>query len=424
MNNTQNGGDAYRAPDYMTVQSPAPRPAAPAAQPVAQAEVFTPDYSASTLSRLQEQTDEALLTDDEARLKKKLMRRRTRRYFSMAGIMMIIFTLILSFTAVDISKIAMCVAVPEAVSESVSQSGLSGIGDFYYNEYSVEGGKYYATYGLTENISYCVMVVIYCLVFAIFMWCNHLGKTVFTKGKRFSAGFFFLAFIIGVGLLNLWAEGYSIAAESVKAVDLGYIFEAFEQQSSAAFASVGGTIFYFLATCIFAPIGEEFVCRGVLLSYLRKYGDWFAILISAMLFGLMHANFYQGPYAFVMGVMFGYVTVKTGSIGCSILMHMLNNTISTVCEISAEFAPTLGNIVNYLFTGIYIAAIPASIVLLIIFAAKGKIKLDKPEVLTPELATKAKGLKFCLSWPNLLFILFCLLSSVLLILPSYTALMG
>ncbi len=378
-----------------------------------------PVYSSEVMTKLQsEEADDDVLSAEELKKKNKLRRKRTRRYFAWAGIMMIIFTLLMSDGTMLINKLAMYFAIPNKVSEVFANGGLSAVSDFYYDEYCAVEGKYYALSGITDNIGYCVSVICYCLPFLIFAFCNKLGKTIFRKGERFSRGFFYSAFFISLGLLNIWADAYYFASERITFIDLSKIFTLFEEQSNAAFSSALGTVFYFIAICIAAPLGEEFVFRGVLLGYLRKYGDWFAILTSAALFGLMHMNFYQTPYAFLVGLVFGFITVKTGSVLCAMLLHIINNSLSTISEMASHFLPKVGEVIEMAISGLYMAAIPIAIVLIIIYSVKGRLKLQKPEIETIETSTRAKGLKFCLAVPNLLFILFCILSCVLFVIPD------
>ncbi len=75
---------------------------------------------------------------------------------------------------------------------------------------------------------------------------------------------------------------------------------------------------------------EEFAFRGILLQPLRAWGDWFAIIVSAVLFGMMHANMTQMPFAIIAGVALGFATVVTGSLWTSICIHFLNNLASVV----------------------------------------------------------------------------------------------
>lgn len=80
--------------------------------------------------------------------------------------------------------------------------------------------------------------------------------------------------------------------------------------------------------CVLGPIMEETLFRGMILQSLRPWGDRLAIIVSAVLFGLAHLNLYQGLPAVLLGLLFGFATVKTGSIVPSALMHILCNSFS------------------------------------------------------------------------------------------------
>lgn len=101
-------------------------------------------------------------------------------------------------------------------------------------------------------------------------------------------------------------------------------------------ASVGADIpknaFEFIlmtvATAVVPAFIEEFAFRGVVMTPLRRYGDWFAIIVSAVLFGFVHGNLMQMPFAVVAGMVLGYVCVVTNSIWTSVLLHFINNFLS------------------------------------------------------------------------------------------------
>ena len=70
---------------------------------------------------------------------------------------------------------------------------------------------------------------------------------------------------------------------------------------------------------------EEAFFRGMMLSGLRRWGPWAAIGISALLFSLLHGLFSQLLPSFVLGLVLGYTVWRSGSLYCSILIHILNN---------------------------------------------------------------------------------------------------
>lgn len=81
---------------------------------------------------------------------------------------------------------------------------------------------------------------------------------------------------------------------------------------------------------ILAPILEEIFFRKLLIERLCVYGDLPAVLISGILFGLMHGNFYQFFYAASLGIVMGYVYIRTGKLRYTIALHMSINIVGSV----------------------------------------------------------------------------------------------
>ena len=82
---------------------------------------------------------------------------------------------------------------------------------------------------------------------------------------------------------------------------------------------------------------EELLARHIILTELVPYGRGFAVMISALLFSLMHMNPIQMPFAFIAGLAMAYTTVATGSVIPSFFLHFVNNTISIVLTFLPEF---------------------------------------------------------------------------------------
>ena len=77
---------------------------------------------------------------------------------------------------------------------------------------------------------------------------------------------------------------------------------------------------------------EELVFRGYVLRALRRYGDWFAVAVSALLFGLMHGNIAQIPFALIVGVALGWLYVMTDNIWIPVAVHFINNGFSLLLQ--------------------------------------------------------------------------------------------
>ena len=85
------------------------------------------------------------------------------------------------------------------------------------------------------------------------------------------------------------------------------------------------------AICI-APVLEEIVFRGVLMTYLKKYGIKTAIIISSLFFGISHYNIYMVIPAFFIGIVLACVAYKY-SLKYSVLLHILMNIVANMPKI-------------------------------------------------------------------------------------------
>lgn len=132
---------------------------------------------------------------------------------------------------------------------------------------------------------------------------------------------------------------------------------------------------YFVSTAVVPAFTEEFVFRGVILSNLRKYGDAFAVLASSLLFGLMHGNFVQIPFAFVIGLALGFATVYTNSIFPAMAIHFLNNGFSVIADVLYSNADAWG--INTAFLDISYNLIIGAIAILAVISLIIIVKKDR-----------------------------------------------
>lgn len=84
-----------------------------------------------------------------------------------------------------------------------------------------------------------------------------------------------------------------------------------------------------IQVCILAPVVEETLMRGFLLGGLAAdYGEGAALVISAVLFALLHFNMVQTLSALVCGMVLGLLYLRTESLFCCVITHMGYNLIS------------------------------------------------------------------------------------------------
>jgi len=133
--------------------------------------------------------------------------------------------------------------------------------------------------------------------------------------------------------------------------------------------------------CIAAPLFEELMFRRLLLDVLRPFGDTVAVIYSGIAFGLLHMNFQQFFYAAGLGLMLGYVMVRTNNIWYCIGLHAVFNSMSVL------FLPLLNNLdmenvdimslsALWIMLGVILMISVIGIVLFIVNVKK--IRLEKP----------------------------------------------
>lgn len=88
-----------------------------------------------------------------------------------------------------------------------------------------------------------------------------------------------------------------------------------------------------ISTAVVPAIFEEFAFRCCALGALRKYGKGFAVFAVSIVFGLVHGNVIQFIFAFLIGLILGFITVITDSVLPAMLIHGLNNGLSVTQEI-------------------------------------------------------------------------------------------
>lgn len=114
--------------------------------------------------------------------------------------------------------------------------------------------------------------------------------------------------------------------------------------------SVINLVLNLLSMAVMPAFFEEIAFRGYVLGALRPYGDKLALILSSALFGLIHGNIKQVPFAFVLGLVFGWLAVQTNSLLPSIVLHFTNNAFSVVAGWLDQFTGNSGMPTILLFT--------------------------------------------------------------------------
>jgi hypothetical protein len=101
-----------------------------------------------------------------------------------------------------------------------------------------------------------------------------------------------------------------------------------------------GVVFIIINLVAVKPVIEGILFRGVVLRVLSAYGRTFAILASAILFGLYQSNILQISYSFFAGLILGYITFRY-SIKYSIILHAIHNGLMVLVAYITPLVPGL-----------------------------------------------------------------------------------
>ncbi len=116
-----------------------------------------------------------------------------------------------------------------------------------------------------------------------------------------------------------------------------------------------------LSVSVMAPLFEEWLCRGLVLrGLMKRMNPIWAIVVSAAFFAVLHMNPWQAVAAFALGLLFGYVYYRTGSLKLTMLMHCVNNTFSVIMSRIPDFADAesfMDVLSPWSYAGIYIACV-------------------------------------------------------------------
>lgn len=187
-----------------------------------------------------------------------------------------------------------------------------------------------------DVITTALMVVQYVAIFPVVFYVATLGKknktrTYFQK-PEVSAFYILRWTVISIGLVYAASIAFNIIFSILESMGV-YVNDL----SSPLPDTVLEFILYFLAVVICAPLFEELLFRGILMTRLMRFGGWFSAITTGILFGVFHQNHEQMFYAAAFGILLGFIDIKAGSIIPSIIAHVIFNVYAFVSTVVLSF---------------------------------------------------------------------------------------
>lgn len=286
-------------------------------------------------------------------------RKKIRQYFNITGAGIILHFLAAQGMFYVIIKILKRIAMKtDGITPSeASDRYLSGLQNFF-NESSI-------------NIGLNMLVLMTCSILVFLIGSKitkiKLGSYFQTDGLTFGTmiSYFLMSFFIRYigGIANVVFE---------------FIFNGVDMSVGTEIISYSNTKTIAVAvvyTCLIAPVTEELMFRGFVLKNLSRVGQRFGIIVSSLIFGLMHGNINQFLFAFFFGIFLAHIDMKHNSLIPSIFVHAFSNTIS--CAVA--YSGILNNYFLTAFTGMIMFALGiAGIVLFVNFYKKNRLPFTTP----------------------------------------------
>lgn len=148
----------------------------------------------------------------------------------------------------------------------------------------------------------------------------YLRQEIFARGRRMN----FRSFL---GILCVFLGGQLVAQLVTVGLELLLnVLGLTITEGLEALSTDPDNISIVLYGSLLAPVAEELLFRGLVMRSLMPYGKRLAIFLSALTFGLFHGNLIQTPFAFLVGLVLGYVASEYSVIWAMVL-HMINNLV-------------------------------------------------------------------------------------------------
>lgn len=185
------------------------------------------------------------------------------------------------------------------------------------------------------------------------LWLRRVEGPGLLSGAALAPALYLAVTVAMMALPEAWLDSYAEASSGVS----------------------GGGVIGIVAVVLVAPVVEEFIFRGLIMTRLAQaMPGWLAAALSAAIFGLCHGHPVWFAYTFVLGVLFGLMDLRLGSIWPSILAHMVFNGVGQILDLLPED--------DVVIMGAYLVLVAAAVVLPVL--ARREVKAlfrPKPQAL-------------------------------------------
>ena len=249
----------------------------------------------------------------------------------------------------------------------------------FFASFGVDLSKYISDPAVNNLISIVLSICLFTLPFLVAAKIKGYRLAELVPLKKNREGMALPYFLFGLGFCAFAQIAISMAATIFESMGFEYNLPESENPEG-----IFGFLLTVIATAVVPALMEELGCRGIMFGIAeKKGGTTFALLVSSAIFGLIHGNFMQIPFAFLVGLVLGIIRIKTGSLWVAILVHAVNNFVSVLMDYADYIMDD--EVANILYTAFLLLCILAAVVGVALLARSGKeeYELNEEETKAP-----------------------------------------
>ncbi len=266
-------------------------------------------------------------------------------------------------------------------------------------------GLYYITETTEWVFTLGVYILSLMLPFGIYALCVKMPLRVALPFRKAKFDLTVGGVLIGLGAGVVASYATNALQIALETIGIGITMPEYEIPET-----LPGLILYFITLTVAPAFIEEMIFRGIVMQSLRRFGDIFALVASALIFGIFHLNLIQMPYAFLLGLCIGYFVMRTGSLWVGVILHFINNSVAVIFELMYPHISEEAYIIANLAYNLVCIILAVIALILVLMKYKDMFRFEKaPGVLSP-----GKKVLYFITSPALIF---AMIGAFLLTLP-------
>jgi len=262
--------------------------------------------------------------------------------------------------------------------------------------------------GIAIIFNYVIPVLAAALIFQSFE--NYAGKLriIYKKPKQLARALGSFPAMYGLGFGTALLTLLASFLLSKVTVPQSVIEDLFKPTALELPAGIVGALIMVFMLVVIAPVFEEIWVRGIMYGALKPYGSGMAIIISSVLFGLMHGNLQMLFYTTALGFALGYIRYATDSLFAVTILHAIINSvtagflfISSLVEITDSENRLINTILNIYLLAWLVLVLVGIITFIAKIPAIRKYRIDNA---WPDIGAGKKTALFFLSIPVIIML--------------------